>query len=302
MSAPIVPMLRLRVEGALLPTRGTREFPGAAVRGAFGRELRRSVCVTRAAVCDGCRLRARCAYGSVFDPAPPADPALVSHGANTRTPPAYVIDASSLPPAGRPAERGELRLTLFGPALEHRRVIEAALLRCLTDAGNPAYRFGDPALRAEAFDASVTSTRAHGDAAALELRSPLRIQRDGRPLRHPSQLQARDILMAAVKRVAGIHELVLGTREHGIEFSTLSDRAHAALLHAGDLRWSDAWRHSARQNRDIPLGGLVGTCRIEGAIEDFLPYLRMSEWLHIGKEAAFGLGALHLAAPQACRS
>jgi hypothetical protein len=40
----------------------------------------------------------------------------------------------------------------------------------------------------------------------------------------------------------------------------------------------------------MSLGGVIGTWRLEGPLAPFAPFLQLGEWLHVGKEASFGLG------------
>ena len=53
------------------------------------------------------------------------------------------------------------------------------------------------------------------------------------------------------------------------------------------------WQEKSRKTRAGErqnLGGFVGSITYEGDFEEFLPLLRLGEYLHIGKNAAFGNG------------
>jgi hypothetical protein len=40
----------------------------------------------------------------------------------------------------------------------------------------------------------------------------------------------------------------------------------------------------------MALGGAVGTWHLEGELAPFIPLLHLGQWLHVGKNATFGLG------------
>jgi hypothetical protein len=44
----------------------------------------------------------------------------------------------------------------------------------------------------------------------------------------------------------------------------------------------------------MALGGVVGNWTLTGELAPFLPYLHLGQWLHVGKEATFGLGGYRL--------
>jgi hypothetical protein len=65
---------------------------------------------------------------------------------------------------------------------------------------------------------------------------------------------------------------------------------------AHSLQWEEWERYSGRQARPMPLGGVRGTVRYGGPLTAFVPYARVGEYLHVGKNTTFGLGqvAFHL--------
>jgi CRISPR/Cas system endoribonuclease Cas6 (RAMP superfamily) len=46
----------------------------------------------------------------------------------------------------------------------------------------------------------------------------------------------------------------------------------------------------------MQLGGVIGEWTLEGDLAPFWPYLHLGQWLHVGKNATFGLGHYQLQA------
>jgi hypothetical protein len=68
------------------------------------------------------------------------------------------------------------------------------------------------------------------------------------------------------------------------------ERARAVETVASDLRWIDWERYSTRQQTRMRLGGFVGQVAYRGDFTEFLPYLLLGMYTHVGKGATFGLG------------
>ncbi|MDT8407270.1 MAG: CRISPR system precrRNA processing endoribonuclease RAMP protein Cas6 [Methylococcales bacterium] len=56
------------------------------------------------------------------------------------------------------------------------------------------------------------------------------------------------------------------------------------------LTWQDWSRRSARQQQKMTLGGLMGHWTLPQVPAPLLTFIYLGQWLHVGKETAFGLG------------
>jgi CRISPR-associated endoribonuclease Cas6 len=75
-----------------------------------------------------------------------------------------------------------------------------------------------------------------------------------------------------------------------VDYHGLMERARQVTFIPGPLTWCDWERYSNRQGQRMKLGGVMGTVTYQGDLTEFLPYLALGEWLHVGKGATFGLG------------
>lgn len=98
--------------------------------------------------------------------------------------------------------------------------------------------------------------------------------------------------MALVRRTALICEFH-GTGPLSLDFSGLAQQA-ATIVSEKNLHWRDWTRYSSRQQQKMALGGVVGNWKLSGDLTLFMPFLHLGQWLHVGKEATFGLGRYRL--------
>ncbi|WP_197456484.1 CRISPR system precrRNA processing endoribonuclease RAMP protein Cas6 [Ferrovum myxofaciens] len=279
------------------------EYAGSALRGAFGHALRGLACVTRSKTCQGCMLAASCTYTAIFEPQKPEGKTFA-----ISTPPVpYIIE----PPqwGERRYETGnsfEFHFTLIGHSTRHMGIIILAWQRALMR----GIGAGDGTASLEAIHHCVPegeimiwnggAIRGHDHSISLldepmasplslEFLTPLRLQENGHAL-PPSRIAARPLLMALVRRASLLAEYYAnGPLFTSEEFTRLAEVAQKIDVKK-DLRWRDWTRHSLRQKRTMQLGGAIGYITLHGDVFPFRDALRLGEWLHVGKEASFGLG------------
>jgi hypothetical protein len=266
-------------------------YMGSAWRGGFGRALRRAVCVTGLPTCPSCPFEASCVYPYLFETAPAGEGGILAR--YDRVPNPFVLappwEEGRLVPEG--GETG-LRLVLIGRAVEHagfarQAVVEAGLRGLGPDRGSLDLLSVEP----------VTPPPIGPSPERLEitLSSPLRLVESGL-LVGAAALRPRHLLLSLLRRVSTLAERH-GPAPLDLDYRALKERAEAVEFAEAALRWVEWARWSGRQRALLQMGGLLGSLSLPLAgIEPFWPFLALAPWVHVGKGATMGLGAMRVTA------
>lgn len=267
------------------------DFPGSAWRGAFGRALRLAVCTTRLPACRPCPRYRDCAYPNIFEtPADPAGDRLL--GQNEGVPNPYVLapgwtGARLL----APGDEVIVDVTLFGTAMARKDLVFATLASAAAGGIGPDRVVLSLADRLPVPIDAITKIPKR---LRLTFTTPLRLTVQGE-LVTAAAFQPRHLLGALTRRAS----LLAQYHRAGIlnlDFQDLKRRAAGAAFMSTDLVWQDWARRSARQEKMILMGGLMGTAVLPMPdLEPFWPLLRLAPALHVGKGTTMGLGAVTLA-------
>ena len=266
-------------------------YMGSAWRGGFGRALRRAVCVTGLPTCPGCAFEGSCVYPYLFETPSGGENGILAR--YDRVPNPFVL-APPWEPA-RLLQAGDetgLRLVLIGRAVEHagfarQAVVEAGLRGLGPDRGALDLVAIDPLTRPPPAPCP--------EGVVIELSSPLRLAVAGR-LVGPTMLRPRHLLLALLRRVSTLAERH-GPASLDLDYRALKERAQAAEFDAVELHWAEWARWSGRQQALLRMGGLLGSLILSLAgLEPFWPFLSLAPWVHVGKGATMGLGAVRIAA------
>jgi hypothetical protein len=303
--APELPLALLRFRFIAETPMRLPEWPGSMLRGAFGHALRRAACMVRQRDCAACPLYHTCPYPAVF--APPPRQHAIQHFSQPPVP--YLIEPEKW--GARELQPGDVlqfSMVLMGRALTELALIvhawtEAAAhglgpnngmaalsqVEYLPPQGAPVpiHRQGDARLKPFTPVMPLVPAAANPTTLTLSFTSPLRLQENGHAL-SLARLMPRTLLMAAVRRVALISEFY-GSGTPTWNFSNLTDLS-STIRDEKRLHWQDWTRRSSRQQRTMQLGGVVGTWQLFGNLAPFFPALYLGQWLHVGKEAVFGMG------------
>ncbi|MCU0936456.1 MAG: CRISPR system precrRNA processing endoribonuclease RAMP protein Cas6 [Gammaproteobacteria bacterium] len=284
------------------------EYAGSTWRGALGHALKRTVCVTREPACSPCLLYGSCAYAYVFETPPPADSAKMR--LYPAAPHPFVLE----PGEGGPrdlacGEELAVGLTLFGHANRHLPYLIHALRRAgeegigkgkgridllavgQADPGAPddwrtVHVAGGPLTAAP--PAELLPPPAP-DAAAIELHTPLRLQREGHNV-GPDDLRFGDLFGNLLRRLSMLTYFHTDTPLE-TDFAGLTAEARAVEWTERALTWRDWTRYSSRQQTTLQMGGVTGRLAVDlRGHERLWPYLWLGQWTHAGKGTSMGLG------------
>ena len=312
-----LPLARYRYSFRMQDALHLPDYAGSLLRGQFGAALRKVSCMTGADSCKPCPLRATCPYPAIFETPAPAAHALQQF---SHVPNPYIIE----PPAfgARIVAAGELLsfgIVLVGRAVAQLPLISFALQRAMSaglgreracgtleridwQASDqpadfvPVWQQGDAAIAAHEARLALLPAPSDVQGIDLVLHTPLRLQQQGQPLR-PKALTPRKLVADLLRRITLLAEFHADCPDlierAGAEVGALVRHAET-LSHQPMLRWQDWSRYSSRQQQEMTLGGAVGRWSLRGEVGPLLPWLRLGQWLHVGKNATMGLGGYRL--------
>lgn len=278
-------------------------------RGSLGNRLRALACPLGDTSCKGCMMEARCAYHYIFETPPPADARKMRR--YPAVPHPFVLN-----PGGNldPASPYTLELVLVGKANTHLPL----LLNALEQAGKRGLRGGLGRKQLDSVDRWNPETHAWealsslpGETAPMpvppapsggiliQLQSPLRLKHPGgkgqaQPSIRPHELRFEHLFKPLLRRLSALQYFHCGT-ELQVDFAALGQMAATVIPQHANLHWTEAKRYSSRQQRSVPMGGIVGSLQLDSAgLSPFWPCLWLGQWLNVGKGASMGMGNYRL--------
>lgn len=78
--------------------------------------------------------------------------------------------------------------------------------------------------------------------------------------------------------------------ELNVDYCQLIEDAKKVEIKEKHTGWFDWERYSSRQDTSMKLGGIIGNITYAGNLEQFLPFIVLGKYVHVGKGATFGLG------------
>jgi len=276
-------------------------YKGSALRGGFGHAFRKVVCAVRKENCDDCLLKHRCAYSYVFETPPPPDTTMLRK--YPRAPHPFVIE----PPDEdkeiyEPGEALTFSLVLIGKGREYLPYFVYAfeeLGKMGIGKGKGRYvveeiREGNDVIytaeskRLSNPNSLIVLPQETNNVHRLSLSfiTPARIKYDEQITTDPEFHMLIRNLLRRISSLSYFHEGI----KLELDYQGIIDRSMAVTMTRKDISWNDWERYSSRQDARMNLGGFVGNLEFAGELGEFMPYLRLGEFVHIGKATSFGLG------------
>ncbi len=274
-------------------------FKGSTFRGVFGRALKRVVCALKLKECGECPIRETCLYVQVFEirslphpfviepplseqtefaPGDTFDFHLLLFGKMNRNIPYFVYAFKEMGKVGIGrrvnGERGQFSL----------EVVECP--------DKIVYEAGTNKITIPEVQKLTLQTAFHytekSEKARIHLLTPLRIKHRNRL---SPELPFHVLIRAVLRRLSSLWR-AYGDGDPPLDYSGLVRAAERVKTIKSDISWFDWRRYSFRQDRDMLLGGLVGSVVYEGDLAPYVPFLRLCQEVHIGKQTTFGLGKI----------
>ena len=297
------------------------EYKGSTLRGGFGQNLKRAVCVIKNRECKNCLLKEKCVYSYIFETPPPQDATRLRKYPYAPHP--FVIE----PPLERKEEydRDEelsFNLVLIGKATEYLpyfvfafdKLGEVGLgqgngkywlreVRCLkgnSDNGRLIYTgedntFKDSYALISGEDILEECRKYYGKRKiTLNFATPTRIKYQEHFVK---DLEFHILIRNLLRRISLVSYFHCD-KELKVDFKSLIEMAKKVKKEDSNLSWYDWQRYSSRQNTKMLLGGFIGrvTFSFDGIdSRQFLPFILLGSYIHVGKGTSFGLGKYEIA-------
>lgn len=291
---------------------------GNTIRGGFGSAFRRLACIDLRLDCPTCELRHTCPYTQVFNPFVP--PATERLSKNQNIPRPFVIK----PPLEfktryLPGESLTFDFVVIGKAIDYlpyfvvawRELTENGFglnrARCTLSAISSLNLRGEEQIVYDGREGTVRPLAEHlnwqtlvvrrvgvSEVRELTLRflTPTTVKAEGEVVAVP---QFHQLIKRLRDRVNALASFYCGGALD-LDFKALGQQAEAIQTVRVNSQWIDRTRWT-RKGVAQDLSGCIGEVTYRSDLGPFLPLLLLGEYIHVGKNAAFGNGWYKLQIP-----
>lgn len=287
-------------------------YKGSAFRGGFGLVFKKVICINNENDCKNCLLKFKCIYSYIFE-TPIGDKRKFE---STYLPHPYILE----PPLDNkdvypPGNVFVLNLILIGKSIEYlpyfifvmeefgkkgvgknrgRFILEKVenLSRPFDEKGmiifdNKTRRISSDIIIKTFSDISKEVNGNILNVITLNFLTPCRIIYKNR-LMTPSGFNFFILMKNLLRRLYLLSTLT--DSPFKIDYKALLSNSKSIAIKENKLYWYDWERYSSRQNQRMRLGGFKGEITFHGEMKSFLPFLKIGEYIHLGKDTSFGLG------------
>lgn len=270
-------------------------FPGNALRGAFGYAFKNAVCIFRKSTCESCEFREKCSYSAVFSNKTDSSRDFTKM---------YFFEGNGKEPYYH-TEPFSFKLGLFSAAMKVAPYIVATLIK-MGRAGVGIHRgkfritgivslaWGIEVYNAEGnyinleLNSPTFSSFLHEekikDKVLVEFVTPVTIKKQGRYLFSPL---LEDLYIAVIRRIKQLYFIQFGKPI----FLEKTFERDGAYINSIKTAIKHIRRYSARQEyKSISFSGFVGKMTVEQLSPWNYYLLKLGELMHIGKGTTMGLG------------
>jgi hypothetical protein len=313
----VLEKLRFSVFEFILAPERTVEFPsfkGNVFRGALGKTLRNLTCVFKGTDtgCKVCFVRDKCIYSRVFEGLRRKDGSILGNVENAPHP--FVLFVPDKYRLEYPENiKIHFFLTLIGDVVEYIPYFILALeeigkkgigntrtpfrIESVINSGKSIY---NPAAKTITKDfpfisgSDYLNEKSPGQTLTIELVTPIR-------LKFAKQFQKfitfEMIMRNLLRRIQLLSALYCEGPER-VDFKDLIEWSKGIKLVDSTIHWEQQTRFSYRQEKTVAMGGVSGSLEFSGDLDRFMPFLKIGEFLHVGKSTAYGLGKMCLRRPE----
>jgi hypothetical protein len=286
------------------------QYSGSTLRGGFGHAFKKIVCTKGLIECKYCMLKSVCPYPYVFETSPTDMTTQLRSYSDVPRP--FIIDPLETHGSYKPDETIEFRLTLIGHGIDYlpyflvsfnelgeigigkgrgRFQLSEVIADSGLDKNISVYSYETVMMNnlntiLSFSDVQQESDKWSKDQITLHFQTPTRILNEGQL---SEELPFHIFIQRLIGRISALSYFHCGESLE-MDFKEFVSQAAQIETTESSLYWHDWTRYSQRQDRQMKLGGILGKITYTGDLEQFLQFITLGQYIHIGKNVTFGLG------------
>lgn len=280
-------------------------YKGNTLRGGLGYSLKNITCIHRSNICNECLIKKSCVYIYLFDTIRPDNSEILRD--RYEIPKPFIIETLYDEKIHYdPGEEISFDLILFGKAIKLLPYFILAFenigriglgkdkgkfsLERIENESNIIYDNETKTLLSSPkilhISDLIPPDNINSQEISINILTQLRVKYEGKLT---DRLEFHILIRNILRRASYLSYFHCGGTMEKFPPEILSSAEKIAIKH-NDSRWREWQRYSTRQKTDMNFGGVVGRITYMGELEQFIPLLLLGEYIHVGKNASFGLG------------